>query len=180
MDLNQKTIQEALLLLGRTLAEDAVQAEITVVGGSAMALAYASDRVTRDVDAYFEPRDLVLETAQAVGEVCGLPPNWLSDGVATVWPWFEDREPTTYWEAPGISLKVVSAPYLLAMKALASRKSTGDLEDAALLCNQLGITTENQLEQLLQDQVPGSSPFGAQKLFFEDIIDRAAQLRRIT
>jgi len=41
-------------------------ADVFVVGGAAMALAYDAARVTRDVDAVFKPYGIVLEEGVAV------------------------------------------------------------------------------------------------------------------
>jgi hypothetical protein len=138
-----------------------------------MVLAYAAERVTRDIDAYFEPRAAVTAAAAAVATDHSLPPNWLSDAVRTVWPDFRDPSPRVIWEAPGVTIAVVSPAYLLTMKAMTGRRSQADLEDAARLCQLLGISDEATLERVIRQNMPTEAPFGAQELFFEDIIDRA-------
>jgi len=60
--------------LGECLASRGVIADVFVVGGAAMALAYDVKRVTRDVDARFVPHGIVLEEARRVAEDLGLPP----------------------------------------------------------------------------------------------------------
>jgi hypothetical protein len=169
-------VEGLLRQLGELLVRDGVRARITVVGGSAMALACADVRVTRDVDAYFRPREVVARLAAEVAHANGLPEGWLSDAVATVWPEFTDPDPRVVWQADGVSVEVVSPGYLLAMKAMASRQSRADLEDAARLCGLLGIRDEPALERLIRSNVPSVAPFGAQELFFEDIIERARVL----
>jgi hypothetical protein len=47
--------ERAFTALGERLARRSVVADLFVVGGAAMALAYDADRVTRDVDAMFVP-----------------------------------------------------------------------------------------------------------------------------
>jgi hypothetical protein len=56
------------------LVKRGVVADIFVVGGAAMALAYDATRVTRDVDALFVPHGVVLEEARIVADNLGLPP----------------------------------------------------------------------------------------------------------
>jgi hypothetical protein len=48
-------------------------ADIYVFVVAAMALAYDSRRVTRDVDALFKPHGIVLEEARAIAAELGLP-----------------------------------------------------------------------------------------------------------
>ena len=46
-----------------------------------MALAYSARRATRDLDAVFEPKQVIYEVAHQVGTRHGLPDDWLNDGV---------------------------------------------------------------------------------------------------
>jgi hypothetical protein len=57
-------IERAFTALGERLARRGVVADVFVVGGAAMALAYDAARVTRDVDAVFKPHGIVLEEAR--------------------------------------------------------------------------------------------------------------------
>lgn len=58
-----------------------ISADMYIVGGAAIALAFDERRATRDVDAVFEPKALVYEAAAVVGERLGLPGGWLNDAV---------------------------------------------------------------------------------------------------
>jgi hypothetical protein len=55
---------------------------VFVVGGAAVAMAYDTARVTRDVDAAFKPHGIVLEEARQVADDLGLPYWWLNDTAA--------------------------------------------------------------------------------------------------
>jgi hypothetical protein len=72
-------IERAFTALGERLARRGVVADVFVVGGAAMALAYDAARVTRDVDAVFMPHGIVLEEARKVAEDLGLPYWWLNE-----------------------------------------------------------------------------------------------------
>lgn len=54
-------LERAFTALGDRLARRGVIADLFVVGGAAMALAYDATRVTRDVDAMFVPHGVVVE-----------------------------------------------------------------------------------------------------------------------
>jgi Nucleotidyltransferase of unknown function (DUF6036) len=49
-------ILSALEALGEELTGEGVRGQIFIVGGAAMALAYSTRRVTKDIDAVFEPK----------------------------------------------------------------------------------------------------------------------------
>ena len=77
--LGRVELERAFAALGDRLVRRGVVADLFIVGGAAMALAYDADRVTRDVDATFLPHGIVLEEARNVAEAMGLPPWWLND-----------------------------------------------------------------------------------------------------
>lgn len=173
--LDADAIRALLTELGNRLAAAGVRAEVFIVGGAAMALAYDGRRTTADIDAILRPRDIVLEVAGAMAAERGLPEKWLSDAVSQMMPPERDTEPRTLGSFAGLSVVIASPRYMLAMKAMVSRKSPADLEDAALLCVATGITSQDQIEGVVREYF-GDGPFGAQELWFEDIVDRAAGL----
>ncbi len=59
--LGRAEMERAFTALGERLARRGVVADVFVVGGAAMALAYDATRVTRDVDATFVPHGIVIE-----------------------------------------------------------------------------------------------------------------------
>lgn len=59
--LGRADLERAFGALGDRLARRGVVADLFIVGGAAMALAYDANRVTRDVDATFVPHGIVLE-----------------------------------------------------------------------------------------------------------------------
>lgn len=163
-------IRRLLAQLDEELQRRGRGAVIFVVGGAAMALAYRADRVTDDIDGTFEPRDVVLDAAAAIADQNGLHKHWLSDGVLQLLPPIPDDHPHTERIGPALTLEVASAEYVLAMKAMTSRQSDGDREDAAVLCRLVGVRTQDQLETVVGQYFPGGR-YGAQELFFERIID---------
>ena len=67
--MDRKEIIEALTALAGELERRGVVAEMYVVGGAAIALAFDERRATRDIDAVFEPKDVVYEAAAVVAEI---------------------------------------------------------------------------------------------------------------
>ena len=70
---------EQLPELGADLNSRGIRAELFVVGGAAMSLAYNTRRTTRDVDAVFEPTSEIRAAARRVADTHALPEDWLND-----------------------------------------------------------------------------------------------------
>ena len=146
---DRKRIIELIRELGSRLEDRGVRAEMFVVGGSAMALAYNRDRLTKDVDAVFEPKSVVYEQARRMAVGKGLPEDWLNDGVKGLLPDRPDTRAQTAFVAPGISVSVASPEFVFAMKAAAARVEE-DTDDLGLLAQMLGITTGAQALDLVE------------------------------
>ena len=163
-------MRELLRDLDAELQRIGKAASIFVVGGAAMALAYNTDRASADIDATFEPRDVVLDAAAIVARRRNLDKNWLSDGVRDYMPPEPDDHPRSERIGPALVLEIASPEYVLAMKAMTTRKSDGDLADAVHLCRLLRISDEAELESIVRRYFPGGQ-FGLRELFFERIVD---------
>ncbi len=133
-------IIELMTELGARLDSQGVRAEMFVVGGSAMALAYNRDRLTKDIDAVFEPKSVIYKEARRMAAEKGLPEDWLNDGVKGLLPDRPDTGVQTTFVAPGISVSVASPEFVFAMKAAAARVEE-DTEDLRLLAQMLGVST---------------------------------------
>ena len=141
--LDRARIERLLGLLGRGCASKGFSAELFLVGGAAMVMAYRRDRSTRDLDAVFEPKMPLYEEAARIAREEGLPPDWLNDAVKGMLPDAPDAGARTAFEAEGISVAVASPEYLFAMKALSARQE-GDSEDFMKLAEILGIRTPEE------------------------------------
>lgn len=174
--LNASDIRRLLIALDMELQRQGKAATIFIVGGAAMALAYNADRATEDVDGTFEPRDVVLDAARTVAEEAStwgwsdIDSSWLSDGVVQMMPPLPDDHPYSEKIGPALTVSVGSPEFVLAMKAMVTRQSMGDVEDAVVLCHKLGISSQMELENVVARYFPGRK-FGAQELFFERIVD---------
>lgn len=108
--LDANRIRDLLVELGARLDRRGLEARLFLVGGAAMALAFSRDRVTRDLDAVFEPKQEIHTEAAAVARTHRLPADWLNDAVKGLLP---DREPPVEgvgsFSAPGIRVGVASS-----------------------------------------------------------------------
>jgi Nucleotidyltransferase of unknown function (DUF6036) len=121
--------------LASELEADGTHGDLFLVGGAAMAVAYSRRRATRDLDAIFEPKQVIYDAARRVGDRHGLPPGWLNDGVKGFLPG-ADANATVLFDKPGLAVRVASPGYLFAMKVLAARveRDEDDLRRLYELC----------------------------------------------
>jgi predicted nucleotidyltransferase len=148
--LDAEQIRQLLTDLGARLADRGIEARLFLVGGAAMALAFSRRRVTRDLDAVFEPKREIYEEAGNLARERGLPEDWLNDGVKGLLPGkTQPIEGTSSFSAPGIRVGVASAEYLFAMKAMAARQET-DGDDLRTLATELRIKDVRQALDLVE------------------------------
>jgi hypothetical protein len=82
--LGREDIRSLLDDLSAELAARGARAELFLVGGAALAVAYDATRATRDLDAVFIPTDVVRQAAATVAEHQGLAEDWLNDAVGKI------------------------------------------------------------------------------------------------
>ena len=151
--LNRKRLMAAFDALSSELAAHEVRGELFVVGGAAMALAYSARRVTRDVDAIFEPKAVIYQAARVVAQRLDLPDDWLNDAVKSFAPG-EDSGRRVVFSTPSLEVSAAFPRYLLAMKLLAARVDQ-DADDIRVLYEQCGFTTAGEGMDLLEEVYPG-------------------------
>jgi hypothetical protein len=137
--LGRAELERAFTALGERLARRGVVADVFVVGGAAMALAYDAQRVTRDVDAVFVPHGIVHEEAVRVADDLGLPRWWLNEQASVYVSGKDDPGKRRVFDHPGLRVTAASADHIFAMKALAARAR--DVDDLRVLAGLAGIET---------------------------------------
>ncbi|GAB2594218.1 hypothetical protein Aab01nite_82720 [Paractinoplanes abujensis] len=137
--LGRAELERAFSALGDRLVRRGVVADLFIVGGAAMALAYDANRVTRDVDATFVPHGVVLEEARNVADTLGLPPWWLNEQASAYVSTQNDAGKREVFDHPGIRVMAASPEHVFAMKAFAARSR--DEDDLRALASIIGIST---------------------------------------
>ena len=100
--LSKDDIVRLLNELADELEAQGIHGDLFLVGGAAMALAYSARRATRDLDAVFEPKQVIYQAAHRVGNRHGLPDDWLNDGVKGFLPG-SDPGATVLFDRPGLA-----------------------------------------------------------------------------
>jgi len=176
--LNNQTINEALSRLNDLLRAKETTGEICIFGGAAMILAFDARFATRDVDAIFVPKNVITGAIEIIAEEMNLPKSWLNDGVKG---FVSDKKDFTEENMPQFShLRVIrpTAPYLLAMKCMASRVGgygeRGDITDIKLLCKHLECKVAAEVFQIIlnyypQSQIPIRTQYFIEEIFQEPL-----------
>lgn len=142
--------------LDRYLAQQGLSGEIAVYGGACLCLVYSARSSTKDVDAIFQPTELMRKAIFEVGIANGWDWNWVNDDVAG---FLSDREVADqtlpeFESLENLTVLFPSPEYLLAMKCLAARGANDDelspdLADAVWLAKSLHLKTRDDLSNNL-------------------------------
>lgn len=141
-------VRRLLDVLKQRLINQGVQAQIHIIGGSAMALLFPDDRETRltqDIDAAVHPLPAVRRAVEQIAEEMNLSPTWLN---ANGSPFVPPRSGSGASEV-GVTVTVASIDELIAMKLAASRHQ--DLFDLGILARHAGITDPERLVEIAFD-----------------------------
>ena len=166
--LDRKAIENAFRRLGERLARRGLTADVYIVGGAALALAYDARRTTRDIDAVFQPHGAVLEEAWAVADELGLPRWWLNDQASVYVAGGGDAQAPRVFEHPGLRVSAASAEHPLAMKVLAARRR--DVEDIRFLVKRLHLTTVDDVLAVCAEVFPEEPVPPRARLVLEDAL----------
>ena len=176
--LGREQILELFEELSEELRFNRTRAQIYVVGGAAMSLAFDRERTTRDVDARIAAgHHRLAEAVRAVGLRHGLPDTWLNEQ-ATAWmPRADNTRAQTLYESQYLTVTGASARHPLAMKLRAGREQ--DREDIAVLCRYLGLEHRDEAVRIFQQVFPGEHlDFRGRALLERAFRDRSAGYQR--
>lgn len=173
-DLNADTVRELLSELSTRVTNSGQYVQMLIVGGAAIALNYDHGRLTRDIDAIFEPAEVVRILAAEIGEKYGLEPDWINDAVAGFMPKLEDNNREVVFESEHLLAEIAGPEFLLAMKLFAVRNDK-DINDAAILWNRCGYTSVDQGVELLEKSYPSRLLELKHQYSIESVLSRAAQ-----
>jgi len=152
--------EELLRLFGAlsdVLADKRVVGVVHLAGGAAMMLAYGADLATGDADGLYEPDGPMLDAIRAVADQEGIPRSWMNNQ-ASVYFSKRARPTQVVFETPSLRILVTPADHLLAMKVLAAR-ATRDRDDAVLLVDYLGLSSRQQVRDIVANYFP-QEPLG--------------------
>lgn len=166
--LGRDEIRALLDDLSAELKARGARADVFLVGGAAIAVAYDEARSTRDLDAVFLPTEVVRDAAAAVAERRGLVPDWLNDAVKGFLPG-PDPDAQRFYSSDSLNVDVASARYLLAMKLFSARVEI-DADDIAFLYRQVGFSTVEEGLDLVESVYQGRPIQPKVQFLLEEIV----------
>ena len=154
MQLTSDDIRRLFGLLDEELSRTNTQAELYLVGGAVMCLAYGARASTLHVDGFFRPSVHVRDAAERVAQRAGFASNWLNDGVKGFMSAQGDFAP--FLELDHLRVMVAEPTYLLAMKCMAMRLGAEfhDEDDVRFLLRLLDVYSIEKAIELITKYYP--------------------------
>jgi hypothetical protein len=174
--LDRATIVAALARLAELLRDREVEGELCLLGGTVMVLAFGARPSTKDVDAIFEPVAVVRELAALVAAELDLPEDWLNDEAKGFVSSQHDVSTADLPQFPGLRIVAPTAAYLLAMKCMAARVSSGaggpdDVGDIRFLLGLLGIRSVRAALDVVSSYYPANLVPSRTQFLLEELIE---------
>ncbi len=162
-------IKKYLSDLNDELAEQNVKGEICLYGGAVMCLAFKARPATRDIDAIFEPVKQIRRAAAKVGEKHNLNIGWINFAVKM---FVVEHAKRILFDFPNLKIYVPETDYLLAMKILAARADTSDLDDIKFLIENLKIEAVEDVLEIVRNYYPRKEIKAETRFLLEEILEK--------
>jgi hypothetical protein len=176
-NLGREAILDAFQKISDELGRKETTGELCLFGGTVMVLAFAARPSTKDVDAIFQPVQMIRQIARVIGEEKGLPENWLNDAAKGFISARHETIVGNLPQFPHLRLTMPTAEYLLAMKCMASRigsveTEADDVKDIVFLVRHLQLKNADEVMELVSayyppSRVPIKSQYLVEGLFAE-------------
>ncbi|MCL2157999.1 MAG: DUF6036 family nucleotidyltransferase [Oscillospiraceae bacterium] len=148
--LTKKDILKYLEEINKKLTERGKFGEIMICGGAVMTLVYYARHSTHDIDAVFKPKEDMKEIIDEIMRENSLNAQWLNDDVSMFTNEFKNLTSSEYKNFSNLTVNILDAESLLAMKLVSARENTYDLSDAVILMKHLNVTKVEELYALLE------------------------------
>jgi len=159
-------ITQYLTELNEELRAMDIKGEVSLFGGAVMCLVYDARPATKDVDAIFRPMADIRKAIERVAEKHGLDRDWMNDAVKGFWTEHNER---VLLELSHLTVFVPDPDYLLAMKSIAARGGTYDREDVKKLIDHLGLTSADQVFDIVEKYYPRNQIKPGTQFFIEEL-----------
>lgn len=128
-----------------------VKGEVSLFGGAVMCLAFKARPATKDVDAIFEPVREIRNAANRIADRHNLKVGWLNMAVKM---FVVEHQRSVRLDLSNLKVFVPEGEYIFAMKVLAARADTSDIEDIQFLADKLAIKTIEEAAAIVRNYYP--------------------------
>jgi hypothetical protein len=161
-------IEQYLREVNDELALQDVTGEICLYGGAVMCLVYKARPATKDVDAIFEPVKYIRNAIRRISERHNLPIDWINFAVKM---FVVEHEREIFLDLPNLKVYVPLPEYLLAMKILASRADSFDLDDIKFLVDKLKLQTVEEAIGIVENYYPNKNIKPESRFLLEELLE---------
>ena len=162
-----------LNILNEKLQLQDISGEICLYGGAVMCLVYDARPSTKDVDAVFQPSDVMRKIIKEISMEYELNEDWLNDGVKG---FLVEHHKQVFLNLTHLSVMVADAEYMLAMKSLSARVDGTDGMDIEFLIKKLKIIDVEDVFKIIDKYYPRRIIKPATQFFLEEIFDKLQDL----
>lgn len=163
-------IKQYLDELNEELRSIEVKGEVCLYGGAVMCIAFNARPATKDVAAVFEPVKQIRKAAGIIAERHGLNKDWLNYAVKM---FLVPHGKRVLLDLSHLKVFVPESDYLLAMKVIAARADTMDLEDIQFLLAQLNLQSLAQALEIVERYYPHKQIKPETKFLLEELFDQS-------
>jgi len=133
-----------------------------------MCLVYKARPATKDIDAIFEPVKYIRLAIRKITERHNLPVDWLNFAVKM---FVVEHEKEMFLDLPNLKIFVPAPEYLLAMKVLAARAESFDVDDIKFLVKRLELRTVEDVLRLVENYYPNKNIKSETRFLLEEILE---------
>ena len=177
--LTREKLISYLAELDELAKQDCVLLELDIYGGAAFLLAYDNRAATKDVDAIVRPESIACGYIRKLAEKHQLPDDWLNSAVAQ---FLTPHKPTLrrikeIEQFKNLSVRVPTARYLLALKAMACREPIGsyqgDYQDLRFLIKKMNVRTTDEIQKAIDAYFPDDVLDEEREMVLSSLIEEA-------
>lgn len=161
-------ILKYLSALNEKLQRRNVKGEICLYGGAVMCLVYDARPSTKDVDAVFQPSEIIRALAKEIANEYDLVDDWLNEGVKG---FLVEHPRKVFLNLSHLVIMVADPEYMLAMKSLSARIDGTDSKDIEFLIKELKIKTVENVFKIIDKYYPRRMIRPATQFFLEEVFD---------
>lgn len=169
--MERKEILYYLEKLNDMLKDKDIKGQIGLYGGTVMCIAYNARKSTKDIDAIFEPKQVIYGMAKKISERYKLEQDWLNDSVKG---FVSDNKDMKIFKCfSNLTVYIPSAEYMLAMKCMSARLTgTKDTEDIIYLINYLKIKSVDDTVKVVEKYFPQNLIQPKMQYMLEELFDQ--------
>ncbi|HMS25496.1 MAG TPA: DUF6036 family nucleotidyltransferase [Acidimicrobiia bacterium] len=145
------------------------RADLFVIGGTAMVVAYDARPATKDIDGIWQPTEPIRELIKKISKKYDIEQDWLNDAAKGFISHIKDENPVVIFDGTFLSVSAPSPQYLLATKILSSRPDR-DEPDIELLIRLCEFTTVDECLDVVEKYFPNRPIVARSQFTVEEIL----------